>query len=181
MKRDPKIDNFLQSRLSKKYWNFWQKFTSSIELPYEKASSSTGKYHLNAAGQGHTIGEHTYEMLVAADSVISLFGDSRQDQNYDIILLGIALHDIHKYGLRNNKEHTTPNHGQVTAEAIETKGPALGLNNKEVALLADIIRWHDGRWSSVNSRGRKPIEFTAATLFVHMLDMLSSRRRLTCE
>lgn len=179
MNRDSKIDNFLQSKLSNKYWNFWQTFTSDFNLPYEKASSSSGKYHLNTAGKGHSVGEHTYEMLVAAESVLSLFGDSKQDQNYDIILLGIALHDIHKYGIRNTRDHTTSDHGHITAQEIERKGMALGLNNREVTLLAEIIRWHDGRWSSVNP-GRKPIEFTAATLFVHMLDMLSSRRCLRC-
>ena len=178
--RSKKIDQFLKEKLDKRYYNFWISFTNEYPLPFHRASSSTRKYHRDSAGKVHSIGDHTYEMLFAADKIISLFGDTRQEQSYDLIMLAIALHDLHKYGRGNDRQHTTSEHDHITAVHIRNHGQKYGLNADEVEFIAYLVQFHSGRWSYDNP-SKQPIMFSKELLFVHMLDMLSSRRVLKIE
>lgn len=172
-----RIDEFLKEKLEDRYYAFWQQFTSQFPLPFNRPSSSSGKYHLNTAGTVDNLEEHTMELMQFVDRLARTFGDSREEQFYDIVLLAAALHDIQKYGENNSLKHTTAEHGAITAKAVLNKGEEYGLTADETKMLSDLILYHDGRWNSRNP-GFKPIPFTQLQLFIHIADMASSRRIL---
>jgi hypothetical protein len=173
--RSKKIDQFLKKKLDKKYYDFWINFTNDYSLPFHRASSSTGKYHRDSAGKGHSIEDHTFEMLYCADRIISLFGDTKKQQRYEEIMLAISLHDIHKYGLGNERKHTTNEHDTITASLIRNHGQKHGLSKEEAEFIAYLVENHSGRWSPGNP-SREPITFSQELLFIHICDMYSSRR-----
>jgi hypothetical protein len=174
-----KIDSFLKERLSDRYYAFWQQFTADIPLPFHKPSSSSGKYHLNTAGTVDSLEEHTLDLMRFVDKLATIFGGTKEEQHYDLLLLAAALHDSQKYGHDNSLKHTTKEHGVITANLIRKKGPELGLSDYEVETLSGIVEVHDGRWATCNpNSGFKPITFTQLQLFLHVADMASSRRIL---
>jgi hypothetical protein len=176
--RSEKIDEFLRTHLSDvRYYNFWEQFTKQIPLAFDRPSSSSGKYHQNSTGHVDSLEEHTLELMLFVDKLARIFGDSKQEQFYDPMLLAAALHDVQKYGERNQAPHTTKEHGRITADAIRQCGTEYGLTPEEVDLLAGLILYHDGRWNSTNP-GYKPIVFTQLQMFLHIADMASSRRIL---
>lgn len=177
-----KIDNFLKAKLSDRYYAFWQQFTSQFPLPFHKPSSSSGKYHLNTAGTVDNLEEHTMELMQFVDVLAKTFGDSKEEQHYDLLLLAAALHDVNKYGHQNSLKHTTKEHGVITADLIKEKGTEYGLSEYDIETLYGLIALHDGRWSTANpNSGFKPITFTQLQLFIHIADMASSRRILKFE
>jgi 23S rRNA maturation-related 3'-5' exoribonuclease YhaM len=181
LKRSKVIDDYLKEKLSPRFYDFWMKITEGFPLPFEKASSSSGKYHQSTAGTVHNLEEHTMEMLQFVDKLARIFGDSKEEQFYDILLCAIALHDIQKYGEKNQLPHTTKEHGVVTATLVEKKGVEFGLTLEEVGIMSGLILYHDGRWNSTNPGFKPIIPFTQLQLFVHIADMASSRRILNFE
>jgi hypothetical protein len=175
--RSKKIDQFLYDRLTERHFKFWIDFTSMFPLPFHRPSSSSKKYHKDKEGNVHTLEDHTYEMLVFADIMLPIFGDTRAQQNYDIVLLSIALHDIQKYGIGNEQVHTNKEHGVITSKYITNNGLRYGLTEEESKLLSRLVKLHDGRWNSLN-KGFYPIQLDSLELFVHMADYASSRRIL---
>jgi hypothetical protein len=175
-----KIDKFLHERLSPKYYGFWQQYTSQFPLPFHRPSSSSGKYHQSTAGTVDNLEEHTMELMQFVDKLARTFGDSREEQFYDALLLAAALHDVQKYGDQNNLKHTTKEHGVITAKGILARGEEFGLTADEAKILSDLVLYHDGRWNSTNP-GFKPIIFTQLQLFLHIADMASSKRILNFD
>jgi hypothetical protein len=172
-----KIDTFLKERLADRYYYFWQQFTGQFPLPFHRPSSSSGKYHQSTAGTVDNLEEHTMDLMQFVDKLARTFGDTKEEQFYDIVLLAAALHDVQKYGDNNSLKHTTKEHGVITAKAITDKGEEFGLTAEEAKMLSDLVLYHDGRWNSTNP-GFKPIAFTQLQLFLHLADMASSRRIL---
>jgi hypothetical protein len=175
--RNKKIDDFLKARLSSRFYKFWLGVTEDIPLPFEKASSSSGKYHKSSAGQVHSLEDHTLDLLQYVDKLARIFGDSKEEQGYDLLLCAAALHDVQKYGAKNELRHTTKEHGVITAKRIEAKGETLGLTAEEARILSGLVLYHDGRWTSINP-GFKPVAFNQAQLFIHIADMASAARIL---
>lgn len=175
-----KIDTFLKERLEDRYYAFWQQFTSQFPLPFHKPSSSSGKYHQNASGEVDSLEQHTTDLLMFVDKLARVFGDTKEEQHYPILLLAAALHDITKYGEMNERKHTTKEHDVIVARKIKEKGAEFGLTEYEVDTLSEICRYHSGRWSSWNP-GFKPITFTQMQFFIHLADMCSTNRCLKFE
>jgi hypothetical protein len=175
-----RIDSFLKQNLSERYYNFWAAFTADFPLPFHKPSSSSGKYHKSAAGTVDNLEEHTMDLMLFVDKLARIFGDTREEQFYDALLLAAALHDINKYGKINNLRHTTKEHGVITADIVKQRGEELGLTSEEAELLSGLVMTHDGRWQSGN-KGYKPIAFTQLQLLLHIADYASSRRILKFE
>ena len=173
--RSKSIDQFLRDHLTERHFKFWMDFTSQFPLPFHRPSSSSGKYHRDAAGSVHNLEQHTLELLIFVEKLACIFGSSREEQLYDLMLLACALHDIHKYGLGNHKKHTTSDHGYLTAKAVFRDGIKLGLSEIEAETLGNLILYHDGLWNSTNPT-RKPVEMTKYELLIHIADMASSRR-----
>ena len=177
--RSKKIDDFLYKHISSRHYKFWIDFTSQFPLPFHKQSSSSGKYHLNKAGLGHTIEDHTLELIYFVDRLITIFGDTKEEQGYDIMILAAALHDCMKYGAGSERKHTVLNHGDLVAGRIRKQGVQMGLTEHEAEMLASMVEFHMGRWSTSNPYpNNAPIIMTDIQLFLHVADMASSRRIL---
>jgi 23S rRNA maturation-related 3'-5' exoribonuclease YhaM len=171
-----KIDFLLEKNLSKKAFDLWINLKNKNSNPcWDKLTSSTKKYHRKENGDVLSVGGHTYEMLFAADRIISMFEGII---NKDVIFLSIILHDFHKYGLCKTCQFTEEKHGQITADKIKNNKKLFlqVLTENEINDLENSIRFHDGKWSSEIKN--KPIDksiFTPEVMFLHTLDMLSSR------
>lgn len=171
-----KSDVILKRNLSEKAFGLWEVLKERNSNPcWEKLTSSTGKYHKKEDNTVPTVIAHTYEMLYSADKIISMFEGIL---NKDIIFLSIALHDFYKYGLCKTCQHTEIKHGEITAEKIKSSKKVFlnFLTENEVQILEDAVKYHDGKFSPIakaNDFNRS--FFTPELLFLHTLDMLSSR------
>jgi hypothetical protein len=178
--RSEKIDNFLKEKLAPRYYAFWEQFTADIPLPFDKPSSSSGKYHQDTAGMVDNLENHSLDLMLFVDKLARIFGDSREQQHYDVLLLAAALHDIFKYGENNERKHTVKNHDEIAARRVKERGLELGLTEYEVETLYGLILVHPGRWNSTNP-GFQPITFTQMQLFLHISDMCAAARILNFD
>lgn len=148
---------------------------------WAKRTSSTGKYHRKSNGFVPSTAEHTYEMLYAAVPLLSMLDIKVKTNEADVILLAITLHDAFKYGSRDDAEynsfHTYKEHDKLSADIIhENKNFFKKIfDEEEVVLLEEIVRFHSGRWSTDAKKDFSFKNLDPKTMFVHMLDMLSSR------
>jgi 23S rRNA maturation-related 3'-5' exoribonuclease YhaM len=172
-----KIDLILKKNLTEKTFNFWTILKNGISNPcWDKPTSSTKKYHRKENGRVPSVAEHTFEMLYAADKIVSMFEGLI---NKDVIFLSIVLHDCYKYGLCKTCQWTEEKHGQITADKIiNNKSKFLYiLTENEISSLQESIRYHDGKWAT-DAKSNKSFNisyFTPEIMFLHTLDMMSSR------
>jgi len=169
-----KINIILKKHLSQKSFDLWKGIEGKISNNcWNKPTSSTLKYHLKEDGRCPSVIEHTYEMIYAADKIISSF-EGIISKN--VIFLSIILHDSYKYGLEKTNLHTVSNHDKIIYEIIKKNEKIFlqALSPKEVILLETAVRYHHGKWST----GCKQFsinDFTAEVMILHFLDMMSSK------
>jgi len=147
---------------------------------FEVPASSTGKYHPEyALGKGGLL-RHTkaavrigYELLT--DPCI---GDKYTEDQKDLMLMGLLLHDGLKSGLTQEK-YTRFDHPILMADYIMDNEEILGLEVEEIEFLGDIIKTHMGPWTT-DYNGVEVLEkpTTKYQNFVHMCDYLASRKCL---
>jgi hypothetical protein len=171
-----KSEVILKRNLSENAFGLWEVLKERNSNPcWEKSTSSTNKYHKKQDGRVPSVIEHTYEMLYSADKIISMFEGII---NKDVIFFSIILHDFYKYGLCKTCQWTEVKHGEITAEKIKSNKKAFlrVLSEDEFNILEDAVKYHDGRWSPVAiSNNFNRSFFTPELLFLHTLDMFSSR------
>ena len=144
---------------------------------YEVAASSTGKYHPNfALGEGGLV-RHT---KVACRIAYELFNDDAlqnfTDNEKDLILISIILHDGLKHGISKN-EYSQFDHPIIMANFIRNNKDKLTLDDDEIDFITSCIETHMGPWTSDykgNDVLRKPT--SKYERFVHMCDYLSSKK-----
>lgn len=144
---------------------------------YEVAASSTGKYHPNfALGEGGLV-RHT---KVACRIAYELFNDDAlqnfTDNEKDLILISIILHDGLKHGISKN-EYSQFDHPIIMANFIRNNKDKLTLDDDEINFITSCIETHMGPWTSDykgNDVLRKPT--SKYERFVHMCDYLSSKK-----
>lgn len=145
---------------------------------FEVAASSTGKYHPEyALGKGGLL-RHTkaavrigYELL--QDPII---GGKYEDNEKDIMLVGLLLHDGLKHG--NPKEqYVRFDHPILMANFIMEQKANLLMSDEEIELLCSVIKTHMGPWTT-DYNGEEVLEApkTKYQSFVHMCDYLASRK-----
>jgi hypothetical protein len=173
-----KINEILKRHLTQKSYDLWIGIYENISnkclnLP----TSSTKKHHLKEDGRCPTVGEHTFEMLYITDKIIPMFEGMF---NKNVIFLGIAMHDIYKYGLNINNIHTHGKHDQIIAETIKKNQKIFtqALSLDDTILLEEIVRFHMGRWSSNAPKNFNYSNYTPLVLFLSTLDMLSANNCL---
>lgn len=142
------------------------------------AAASTGKYHPEyAQGEGGLL-RHTkaavrigYELLL--DPAI---GDKYSNDEKDLMLMGLLLHDGLKLGKEESK-YTKFEHPILMANYIEELKDKLSLSDAERVLVEDVIKTHMGPWT-VDYQGNEVLEKpkTKYQNFVHMCDYLASRK-----
>jgi len=174
------FDTLLHENMSEKGLELWKKLELRIPNIWMRLSSSSRKYHKDENGNVQTIEEHTYEMIFAACKLLSIFEVEPKTKEADIILLGIILHDSAKYGKEDPlyREHTCKNHDHIIGDMISlSKNTFLKyFDSNEVYLLEEMCRFHAGHWATnwvENETSFKKLD--PKTLFIHFLDMFSTR------
>lgn len=173
-----KIDEILKRQLTPKSFDLWIGIRENISNKcWNRMTSSTGKYHQKEDGRVPSVAEHTYEMIYAAEKIIHMFDGLI---NKDVIFLSIALHDSYKYGLVKSCKFTEEKHDRIMAEIINKNKKIFrqALNENDICLLENSIRYHAGKWSTDAGKDFSLKDFTPEVLFLHVLDMLSSRNVL---
>ena len=142
-----KINTLLQTRTHPDTYAYWCQIKGTLPDCWERSTSSSGKYHQRRDGSVPSIGEHTYEMLLAATKIGKLFGDKMMNPEMDALFLAIATHDVFKYGRDNDRAHTTSDHDKLIGDWVCSDGLVIPKSvNKE--LWEKAVRFHLGRWST---------------------------------
>ena len=112
-----------------------------------------------------------YELL--QDPII---GGKYKDNEKDIMLVGLLLHDGLKHG--NPKEqYVRFDHPILMANFIMEQKDNLLMSDEEIELLCSVIKTHMGPWTT-DYNGEEVLEApkTKYQNFVHMCDYLASRK-----
>jgi len=178
MNYEEKINELLKENMTERGFEFWKALNSKIPSVWEKSTSSTKKYHKRKDGSIPNVGEHTYEMANATSKIMRMFDVEKNTTDSDLILLGVVMHDIIKYGHNNERNHTHREHDKMIADRItEKRDTYLKLFSEEqVEILTEMVRYHSGRWSAdVDNMDEFDFKnYHPYVLFLHTLDMLSA-------
>ena len=169
-----KVCALLQVRTHPDTYAYWLEVKDKLPDCWDRPVSSTGKHHQRQDGSVPTIGEHTYEMLLAATKILRMFGDQTMTPEMGALLLAIAIHDLYKYGPTANREHTMSGHDKTIGDWVAEGQPIIP-ESVDKELLEHTVRYHSGRWST---DGRPFNECNPITALVHTLDMLSTASML---
>jgi len=182
MSFEERMEELLQKNLTEDGFKFWKVLFEKIPPIWDKLSSSSKKYHQDQNGRVRTVGEHTFEMLYACSRVMRMFKINNKCKQSDLLLLSIFLHDAFKYGIDDplNTKHTVKNHDAIIGNTVfANKDKFLNFfDDKQVALMEHITRYHSGIWSTDVSENFSLRSLDPEALFVHILDMLSANNCL---
>lgn len=151
---------------------------------FEVAASSTGKYHPDyALGEGGLL-RHTKAAVAIAKDLLNLemYGKYTNDEK-DLMLVAIILHDGQKHGI-NFSKYTVATHPIDCAFWLEEKSEwEKYLTEEQFRKLFGAISSHMGEWS-YDYKSKKeilPKPKTAMEKFVHQADYLASRKYLEVD
>lgn len=150
---------------------------------FEIPASSTGKYHPEFAASEGGLVKHTKVAVRMADTLISTktIGDTFTDDEKDLILISLILHDGLKEGLVKEK-FTRFDHPVLMAKLIEENYKNSTLTELEAKIIASNIASHMGEWNSSNySSVVLPTPKNKYQRMVHMCDLLASRKFINVE
>jgi len=178
MEYKEKIAELLKNNMTERAFNLWKGIDRVLPNTWNKATSSTGKWHKKLNGDVPSQGEHVYELLYAATKVMRLFDIKLRTPNGDKMLLAIALHDSLKYGKQGSRRHTDIKHDQSAADMVNINRDIFLeiLTEEQFQIMEESMRFHSGQWSTDVPKN-KPFSFkdyNPETLFVHVLDMMST-------
>jgi hypothetical protein len=173
-----KIKELLEEHMTEKGYNLWKGINRILPDIWSKPVASTLKYHKKLNGEVPDIAEHVYQMLYAAREVMRLFNFESKTLDGDKILLAVALHDSVKYGEFGTRRYCDNAHDKAAADMISSNKDTFTklLTKEQFYVLEEAIRFHSGRWSTdaKNNGDFTFKDYNPETMFVHMLDMLSS-------
>ena len=150
---------------------------------FEVPASASGKYHPSFSQNEGGLLRHTKVATIIGNEVLSLeyTNSLYTDDEKDILLLGIMLHDTQKLGNPPEK-HTRFDHPLLAATFIEENKDKTELKEEEINLLKRVISSHMGQWNkSSYSSIELPKPSDKYEFFVHMCDYLSSKKFLDVE
>ena len=147
---------------------------------FEIEASSTGKYHPNyALGKGGLV-RHTKAAVRIGYELLNdpSIGDKYKDDEKDLMLMALLLHDGVKCGVPKEK-YTRFDHPIMMAEMIMDSEDSMELEMEEIEFVCDAIKTHMGPWTT-DYDGVEVLEKpkTKYQNFVHMCDYLASRKFL---
>jgi len=175
------INELVEKNMTEEGKTFWREIRNKIPPVWDRYSSSTMKYHRRKDGTVPSIEEHTLEMLKSGCNVMGAFNIQPKTKDCDLLMFAILLHDAFKYGTKNplNSPHTDNTHDSIVGNVIKNNNEMFHqlFEKEKVVLLEEIVRYHSGRWSTdVKDKDSFNFkDFDPLTMFVHLLDMLSSR------
>lgn len=137
---------------------------------WDKAASSTGKYHKadeNGAG-GQVI--HTLRVCAVVTHLVNM--EKLTVSERDILLAAAIIHDICKYGVEGNTEHTLLEHPLLVNKLMQSSMLLLPSCEFDKAII-ETVEQHSGRWSS------EPIlNPTKLGKLLHIADFVASRHNI---
>ena len=113
----PKIDEMLKNNMTAKGYEMVINIDTRLNPQWDRAASSTGKYHRTSDGTSQTIAEHTGEMLNAAIKIMKCLRLTKNTGDCDSFLMSIVLHDVRKYTYVEQR-HTNKRHDTEMANII---------------------------------------------------------------
>jgi len=148
---------------------------------FKVAASSTGKYHPEfSLGEGGLL-RHTKVAVKIAKSLLDdpIFGDKYSDNEKDLMLIALVLHDSIKHGFVEEK-YVKIDHPLLAAQFVKDNKDKIDLDDKEIEFISDCISSHMGPWNKdyLTKEEVLPIPKTKYQNFVHMCDYLASRKYL---
>jgi hypothetical protein len=161
------------------------KFKDTLSRP----TSSSGIFHNRDDGSVPTILSHVTTILDACYKTMISYDVKPKSSDADLLALAILLHDIYKYGRRNELFNSTYTHDELVASKVwESREMFIEiLSDYQIKILTDIVQFHMGRWASYfKYKGNNELDFWKMgfhpfVYYVHLLDMLSSRNCLKEE
>jgi len=173
-----KIVELLKDNMTENGFKLWEGINRLLPDIWNLPTSSTKKYHRKLNGKVPNIAEHVYQMLYASVKIFSLFNVMKNTSEADKLLFAVVLHDSLKYGRMGTRKHTDTWHDKTAGDMVaQNKSTFLKLlNEDQFNVLEEAVRFHSGQWSTDVSKNKKFDfkEYNPETLFVHMLDMMSS-------
>ena len=147
---------------------------------FEVAASSTGKYHPSFSQNEGGLLKHTKVATRIGKEILSLeYTNSLfTEDEKDLLLLAIILHDTQKLGLQKEK-YTRFDHPLLAASFIKENQDKTQLTDKEIEMLQKVVSSHMGQWNTnYYSNIELPKPSDKYEFFVHMCDYLSSKKFL---
>lgn len=180
-----KLFDLLKKNMTERGYKLFIEINKIIPNIWKKPTSSTGKWHRKEGGRVPSNAEHTYELVYAITKISRMFNIKMQTSNADKLLFAGALHDSLKYGIHGTSPHTDRFHDKNAADMIATNKNTFEkiLSENQFFELEEMVRFHSGRWSTDVPK-HKSFEFkdyNPETLFIHMLDMLSTANLLKSD
>lgn len=164
--RNPKIKEFTEKALN-----------SLPEYFFSIPASSTGKYHPSyALGEGGLV-RHTQAAVRIAIELFRTDIFIYTDDEKDLLISSLILHDGCKSGLDHSK-YTLTEHPLIVAKFIKQNNDILDETN--INIIATNIESHMGKWDYDYKNKKKvlPNPKNKMQRFVHMCDYLASRKCL---
>lgn len=159
------------------------------ELPdyfFTVPASSTGKYHPSySLGEGGLV-RHTKSAVLFAHTILELEQNQYDYDNdeQDIIIISLLLHDGVKQGVDNSEGYTRTTHptdmAYFVSKFIMDKYDKLSWQWQTIS---NCIASHMGEWNKDYKTGTEvlPKPETKLEKFVHMCDYLASRKFIEIE
>jgi hypothetical protein len=142
------------------------------------AASSTGKYHSPVCLGDAGLIRHTKMNVCFAIDLMNLEMMRYTDDEKDISISSLLLHDGLKHGLEGNK-YSVAEHPLIMADYIRNNDGLNSILDREILnKILECIETHMGEFNT-NYKTKKeilPKPYTKLQNFVHMCDILGSRR-----
>lgn len=150
---------------------------------FQIPASSTGKYHPKFTLGDSGLVRHVKVAVLIAKDLLSdpSIGDKYSDDEKDLMLMALILHDGLKSGLTHNR-YTQVDHPTLIKNYIIDNKDKLKLSADELKFVGKVIESHMGPWNTdYNGNEVLPKPKTKYENFVHMCDYLASRKYLNVE
>lgn len=145
---------------------------------FHVAASSSGKYHPEYALEDGGLLRHTKAAVWIANELFNLDMFKFTQEEKDLILVALFLHDGQKQGKREgNTVFDHPIHAANFVKQCHIETDLL--NDDQMQLIYDCIATHMGQWNTAKySKVVLPMPKTKYQKFVHLCDYLASRKFL---
>lgn len=146
---------------------------------FEIPASSTGKYHPSfSLGNGGLIRHTKAAVKIAYTLLQSKSVNNFSDDEKDLIIISLLLHDSFKSGIVEEK-YTRVDHPLIVANFLRDNKNKFTFTDDELNYICDCIKTHMGEFNT-DYKGNVvlPLPKTKQQRFVHMCDLLSSKKFL---
>jgi len=173
-----RIFKLLEEHMTEKGFALWRGISQRLPDIWDNPTSSTGKYHKKKNGDVPSQAEHVYHMLYSTVKLFRMFNIQSKTADADKMLFAVVLHDSLKYGQLGTRKHTDRQHDKNAADMVFQNKKTFQkiLTEEQFFIIEEAIRFHSGQWSTDVPKNKKFDfkDYNPETLFVHMLDMLST-------